>query len=223
MNKIRKPREPWSPEDDARLRDLWHSDIKMDGMADLFPGRSAGAIYDHGKKILKLGQRRVQQTFQQTFNWKQIVALLEKGPKTAMEIAETVGLSHTYTLDLLRKSHGRCLIHVYAWTSQFAKGGPARIWALGQGVNARKPRPLTRKQIVKRYRVRMMKDCPEQIDIWRNRQKIREREKRGLLTRPDAATVWLKVPPKHDAEPVRPEHYRDTRAAPQAGMVGWTR
>lgn len=187
---MRRPRTTWTPEENKLLTEIWHSDKKLESYSEQFRGRTGASLYDHGTKILMLGPRRAPADLEHSLSWQRIRALLHRRPMTARQISEAVGVGLTQVLDMLRIRHGK-LVYVHDWSSQFTKGGPSQIWALGQEKDAKKPRPMTREQITQRYRDRLREEEPERIDAWVKRQKIREREKRGTLARRDVAASWI--------------------------------
>lgn len=187
---MRRPRTTWTPEEDRLLAEIWHSDKKLEAYSDMFRGRTSASLYDHGTKILHLGPRRAPSDLERSLSWQRIRALLHRRPMTARQISEAVGVGLTQVLDMLRVRHGK-LVYVHDWSSQFTKGGPSQIWALGQEKDAKKPQPMTRAQITQRYRERLKEECPERIVIWGKRHNIRQREKRGTLARRDPAAAWL--------------------------------
>ena len=183
-------RRRWTPEEDALLRKVWHNGVKLAALIELFPGRCPEGLYDRGTLRLKLGKRRAKQDYDAFYNWKTISAQLKRKPMTAKQIAEATGISHNQVLDLLKRRHGR-LVYVFDWTTQYARGGAAKIWALGDEPDAPAPAKIGRKASVKRYVQRLAKEEPEKLERWKKAQQIRDREKAGTLVKRDIAAAWF--------------------------------
>lgn len=203
---------PWSPEEEALLRKHWGNGEPTKTVAALFPGRSASAVLKHGYDM-ELGPRECRR---ECFSpvWEGIKRALAGGAKmTANELAAHLKVSAHAVTTQLEKHHGT-EVRVGGYASVH-KSPAVNRWVLGAGRDATKPRRKTKQEINRAYSRRKWKD-PE----WAARQTQRARllyaEKSGKLIRPDAATQWLKVVPQHHAEPLRPEHYRDTASSTPA-------
>lgn len=75
---------------------------------------------------------------------------LETGPATIHDLAPVLGLKRNQLLRLTKKLHSAGLIRITTW--ERARGAPRRVWALGCGRDAPRPEPLSRTQVVYRYR-----------------------------------------------------------------------
>lgn len=182
-------KNPWTDEERALLRAIWNTDTKVSTFGDMFPGRLADSVYSMGRKIMKLGPRRVPQNFDAFLSWKRVYAQLELGPKTARQLSICTGLDLSKILEMLRKRKGR-LVRVCEWTAP-ARGGRQQIWAIGNAPCARAPQKLTRTEISNRYREKMKRDRPEEVEAYSKKKKVREKIKQEGFARRDVAASWF--------------------------------
>jgi hypothetical protein len=68
---------------------------------------------------------------------------LMSGPATAQGIADYTGMSVLTVQRTLRVMHRRKVIHIAAWEEDVRGAWTLRVWALGEGRDARKPPPKT--------------------------------------------------------------------------------
>ena len=181
--------KPWSEEEKALLRSIWNEPIKVENFGELFPGRKPEAIYSQGRKIMKLGHRRVPQDFDRLLSWQKIQQQLELGPKTARQISMCTGMDLTKILEALRKRKGR-LVRVSDWTVP-GRGGCQQVWALGSEPDAPRPPKLTHAEVWKRYRDKMKRERPEELEAYAKKKRVREKIKAGGVAKRDPAASWF--------------------------------
>ncbi|MDE4918323.1 hypothetical protein ACUXAV_000363 [Cupriavidus metallidurans] len=180
----------WTPEEDALLRELWASDVKMDVIASHFPNRQHFTVYEHARRVLGLPQRRIPQPFDDVLSWRLISAQLQKAPATAKALADATGLKHSTVAGLLKNRHGR-LVFISGYVRHTTRCLPVRVWALGNGRDAHKPRALTATERKRRYMKKLRKKEPERIDAWAAKVRVRKQMKSGELVRRDPAAAWI--------------------------------
>lgn len=164
--------------------------MKIEQLPELFPGRTAQAIYSHGAKILKLGERRIPQDFDAFLSWKRIDEQLRLGPKTAKQLSICLGMNHDKVLNLLNNRKGR-LVRVCDYTIPF-RGGRQMIWELGSGPDVAKPPKLSHAEVARRYRNKMKADRPEEYEAYQKRRKFKEKLNAGQIpVSRDIAASWF--------------------------------
>lgn len=188
-------RKRWTPQEEEKLREVWHKNVKMDALADLFPGRTGGGLFYHGSRQLKLGKRVRTHDYSVVPTWLAIVAHLKKRPMTSVELAAATGMRARYVYELIKQRRGadggEKLVYVADWTTQCQRGGPSRLWGLGDKPDKKKPAPMARRDITKRYKKRLEREEPEKLDKWRKSYKTRLKEKAGKLAKRDIAASWF--------------------------------
>jgi AraC-like DNA-binding protein len=147
-------RKPWSPEEDERLRQEWKVLGPIKSKVDLFPGRTAPAIWKRGMVDLKLPPRGTLRASHYSWVAQAIdQAIREHGPLSIEELAKVTGASREQIQRQFREQHG-LRYHIHAWSRRAAHGKWTRIWALGPGDDAPKPEPQANIAIVLRYQQR---------------------------------------------------------------------
>lgn len=179
----------WSDEEIERIKSIWNSPVKVENFGEHFPGRLAQSVYSYGRKMLKLGPRRIPQDFDAFLSWKKIEALLATGPKTARQISTCTGMRADKILEMLRRRRGR-ICHVGEYTSP-GKGGRQMIWVLGPGEDAPRPPTISRTEISRRYREKVKRERPEDHEMWSKKRKLREKIKAPGFAKRDPAASWF--------------------------------
>lgn len=184
-----KTNNPWTAEEKALLREIWHSDTKVEMFDEFFPGRLSQSVYSMGRKIMKLGPRRIPQDFDAFLSWKRIHAQLELGPKTARQLSTCTGMDLSKILEMLRGRKQR-LVRIEDWSAP-ARGGRQQIWGLGSEPDAPQPPTLTKTEISRRYREKVKRERPEEVEAYSKRKKMREKIKTQGFARRDIAAAWF--------------------------------
>ncbi|WP_227461622.1 hypothetical protein [Cupriavidus pauculus] len=195
----------WSPEEEAILRENW-SVRYITEWEHLLPNRSTRAICQHAIDI-KLGPQFRSRQPSNTPGWRLIQRLMSDGKaRTVNQIAAELGLHPTYVGGLKKKHASE--FHIAGYGEKTGPDGvkPALL-ILGPGEDApmppKPPRSVTRKRWLESKR---------RDEDYRDRENAKARNRyhrrKGNLNRSDTAAAWLNQETKHDAEPLRPEHYR---------------
>lgn len=185
-----KQRLRWTDEENALLRELWKSSMKIDVLAGHFPGRKHFTVYEHARRVLNLPARRIPQPFDDLLTWRQISEHLAKHPATAKEISIATGILQSTVTGLLNSRRGRS-VHVSSYARQIMNGIPVRVWSLGEGKDAPKPKALTDTERKRKYMKRLRKEEPERIELWAEKNRVRKQANAGKLARRDAAASWI--------------------------------
>ena len=114
-------------------------------------------------------------------NWRtapaaqRILAKLASGwTGTRDELAAAVHCHPVTAGEHIRAMHADGAIHVTAWR-RAVRGHPAPIWTHGPGEDARQLSPLTRAQISRRYRDKLLSDVGRELGLQILRAKTRGR------------------------------------------------
>lgn len=186
-----KQRMPWSPEDDVRLTELWASTLPLKCIAEQFPYRTTVAVQKHGRYGLGLPDRNGKRGRSTSIAWCAIQRELRKVPMgDSKYLAMVTGYSRRQILLLLSEHHGAGDLHIAGWVRYAPAGAWAARFALGKGVDAQKPEPLTRKEIDRRRTLRLSKDAEYQAARCA-RARVRYAIKTGSLVRRDPLIAAL--------------------------------
>ncbi|WP_144265802.1 SANT/Myb-like DNA-binding domain-containing protein [Pandoraea sp. SD6-2] len=184
-------RMPWSPEDSARLTDLWDSALPIKCIAEHFPGRTTNAVRKHGRYGLGLPDRNGKRGRATSIAWGAIQRELRKVPMgDSKYLAMVTGYSRRQILLLLSEHHEAGDLHIAGWVRYAPAGAWAARFSLGNGVDAQKPEPLTRKEIDRRRTLRLSKDAEYQAARCA-RARVRYAIKTGSLVRRDPLIAAL--------------------------------
>lgn len=183
-------RAPWTEEENARLRELWASDLKMEVLAERFPGRKQYTVYEHARRVLLLPARHIKQPVDLMYNWQKVLKVLEKGPATVKAISIITGIRQSTITGLLNSRRGKT-VYISSYDRQKTRQFPVRVWSLGTGQEPRKPAALTAYERKKKYNARLAKEEPERLEMWANKIRVRKAAKAGKLAKPDEAAAWM--------------------------------
>lgn len=183
-------RAPWSEEENQRLRDLWASNIKMEAVAELFPGRKQYTLYEHARRVLLLPARHIKQPVDLMYNWQQVLKVLQRTPATAKDISVATGIRQSTVTGLLNTRRGKT-VYISRYDRQKTRKFPVRVWALGNEPDARKPAALTAYERKKKYNARLAKEEPERLEMWKAKLLARKHAKSGKSVKRDAAASWI--------------------------------
>ncbi|PFH29116.1 SANT/Myb-like DNA-binding domain-containing protein [Burkholderia sp. JKS000303] len=141
---------PWTPEEDAIVREIWASDQTTKALAHRLPNRSVNAIRQR-MTDLKLSRRGG--AARSHFRWLEglIVAELGKGrPLTPHQLAELTGGSLARVRELLRMGHG-VKFFIAGWSRVSDRGCLLPKWALGAEDDEAKPPRMTKRAANAKY------------------------------------------------------------------------
>jgi hypothetical protein len=205
----------WTPEEDAVLRGMWAESCSLKELMHRLPGRSYRATIAHGQ-WLGLGRRVNFKKSRYSPTWEAINAVLaDKRMRSAIELARETGASRRAVMQQLADHHGKD-VRIAGYLKSDGVGCPMALWKLGNGKDVPRLAPTPKSVIYKRQYKRLKTERPDLLAARNAQMRLRYAERTGKLIRPDPATIWLKVPPEHHAEPLRPEHYRDNPASAAA-------
>lgn len=150
----------WTDAEDEQLRQAWASEKLLKEFASEFPGRSVPSLV---ARMSALGISRRPEGFKRPVRsniWVLIEKMLRDGEHlTTREITNRLGCTYRHAWQLLdEKFHAdEPLIHIAHWKR--ARPGDAKsvwveAWAYGEGPSPRKPKPPTRTEHVRLYRIR---------------------------------------------------------------------
>ena len=182
------PRLPWSPQDDARLTEIWKDLAPLKTHLDKFPGRSERALAERGT-VLKLPDRRgVASVWRGEVTFARIKSLLKARPSTREELAARACVSLS-TVRHFTETH-RADIHVLRYRPRGENGYAAAVWTWGAGEDAPRPKAKLPKEIALAYDRRIRRD-PFYRSKHAARARIRYAMKIGRFVRRDPAAVAL--------------------------------
>lgn len=164
----------WTPEEVEKLRELCATGQSY-RVIGAHLGRTADTVF-HKAKALGLGPKPL--TTERSITWIAIKRICADGvARTVHELAALTGASR-HTIDLLlagRQKSGQA--HVKRWRT--GHGAPAPFWLPVPGKSARRPKPLTRAQMSKRFRDRLRDDDPIAYRVYMARNTARAALKTG--------------------------------------------
>ncbi|WP_454056826.1 hypothetical protein [Cupriavidus sp. Marseille-Q8015] len=196
----------WSAEELAILERNWKAGGAIRLWEDQLPGRSARSIEQQGKRMAELHGwvRGPVRVIGASVSWALMKAEMERsGPISAPELSKRTGVSLQAVYENLKVHRNE--VHKPTHEKHRYCGGYApALWALGPGPDA-----VRKKAPPRRQRLRVMeRERPDVLAAAEARTRFRKAERAGKFKRADPAAAWLNQDTQHDAEPLRPEHYR---------------
>lgn len=191
----RKIKNGWTQEELDILAANWKNGKAVRMWADLLPRRTERAITWMGHHIH--GPRGRPYESGNSMTWRSIQRVLADGSmKSALEIALMTGLDRNWISRELM-NHYPAMVHIGGYGPRKEHGYGGRLWRLGTGKDAQRPRAMTAAEIEARRWRRLKKDRPDVIAARTARQKLQRAEKAGKLIRRDPAAAWFGTTPKH--------------------------
>lgn len=182
--------QAWTPEEDAILRNAWHSTGSLKEIMHLLPDRTHRAAFFHGK-WLGLGPRVNFQKDRYSPTWAAIKNVLaDKRMRSATELAAATGASRRAVMQQLADHHG-VDVHIAGYLKSDGVGCPMALWKLGKKTDAPRPARTPKSVIYKRQYRRLKDEFPEVLAARNARMRLRYAEKTGKLIRRDPAAAWL--------------------------------
>ncbi|ALS63610.1 hypothetical protein [Pandoraea apista] len=180
----------WTPEQDARLCELWARDVPVDEIAAEL-GRTEIAVPKRARGALGLPRREIDQYRNPSIAWPAIQRELRKVPSADSKyLALVTGYSRRQMLLLLRQHHDAKELHIAKWVRYSVAGQWAPQYALGAGEDAPRPVPLTRAERWKNT-AKKLKDNPEHYLRRNQNARLRYATRTGKLVRRDPLTAAL--------------------------------
>ena len=144
----------WTPEEDAALREVWASRETLKQNAHRFGAHSMAAIRERCR-ALKLGRRPVPVRSQYSAIWEAARNYLANvGPADLFELSEALDLPYESLSTALKAAWKREPLHVHGYIKRKKNGPPGRVWALGKGRNAPRPKAIDQREFNQRDTVR---------------------------------------------------------------------
>lgn len=194
MAEIEKPRRTrapaWTPEEDALLRKVWKKPEPLKTVTHLFSDRSANALVMHGIRLglpdrrLKTPAKRTKQTI-----WPRIHEALKGRRATVEELAVLAGCSESAVRQFIKAN--RPNMHIARFKPAVEARNVTAIWVWGAGKDAERPAPLTEAEQKARYKRKLERERPDELDRQRAKARIRAAKREGRLVRRDPMVAAL--------------------------------
>lgn len=179
------PRAPkWSPEEDELLRKVWADPVPLKTALGQFSRPSVDSLVARAI-TLGLPDRRLTIPAERTkqLMWPRIKEALKSRRSTVAELAERAGCSECTVKRFIKAN--RAEMRIARFLPAFEAGNVTAIWAWGAGEDATRPAPLTEQEMKARYRKKLERERPEEIDRIRAKARIRTAGNSGRLVRRD--------------------------------------
>lgn len=188
--KSRAGQKRWAPAEILTLRREWLNGMPIRQWEHLLPGRSHQSIVAKALD-LDLGKRGCGPTAGNSMTWRTIQRLLSGGCMLSdKQLAEMSGLSRRYIAQEIRAHYPTCL-HVGDYGPKTGTGPAPRLWALGPGKDADRPKAMTGAQRARKRWRHLKATRPEYLDKRNARNRIKYTEAAGRLIRRDPAAAWI--------------------------------
>lgn len=139
----------WTPEEDARLAQLYAEGVRSVDMPPLF-GRTCSAIR---MRAGVLGVKKPSAHGEKNPLWIAIRTLCADGvPRSVRELTDATGGSYNNIEHLLRVRRDRGLAHVASYRPPAGRGAPRPLWLPIPGDDAERPEPSARAIAQRRQR-----------------------------------------------------------------------
>lgn len=181
----------YTPAEDAILRKHWNTTAPIKEWLHLLPNRTYRAIVNHAK-YLGLGPRSefVYPCYSPT--WVAMQRVMATNPNLdSIQISEMTGASRRAVMNALQAQHAAGAIHVSGYGPRPHSGYAPKLWSLGTGKDAPRPKPLTANQRAKRAHRRLKLDRPDLLAKKSARAKLLYAQRNGKLIRRDPAAAWI--------------------------------
>jgi hypothetical protein len=186
----RRPYAKWTPEMKATLIAVWARPEALKRSLHLFEGCTVDSL-KHKAHSMGLPPRSSGPANRGGANEVLILKLLELRPMDITEVAAKLGIWERPARFRLNALHAAGKIHIDRY-ERFSPHGPAaRIWALGPGVDAPRPKPIpNNKRQCDRVK-RMRREDPSAYERLLARKRLMEGIRSGRLVKRDPAAAAL--------------------------------
>ncbi|WP_428852752.1 hypothetical protein [Imbroritus primus] len=181
----------YTPAEDRILRRQWKSPLPMKEWLHLLPGRTYRSVISRAQ-YLKLGPRKafVYPCYSPT--WDAVKRVLATNPGLdSIQISQMTGASRRAVMTALQVQHAAGEVHVPGYGPRPPSGYAPKLWALGPGKDAPRPKPMTASQKAKRSYRRLKQERPDILAKKSARAKLTYAERNGKLIRRDPAAAWI--------------------------------
>lgn len=123
--------------------------------------------------------------------WRMICHVLQSGKAlSSLEISQKIGISRQHVYAELR-SHHPSDVHVSEYGERGPTGYRPKLWKLGPGQDAPRPKPMTQAEMNRRRWKNIKKNHPELLAKRDAKKRLKYAEQKGRLIRRDEAAAWL--------------------------------
>jgi hypothetical protein len=180
----------WTDEEKAVLIDVWSRPEGLKRNLHLFSGRSIDSL-KHKARSMGLPPRSTGPANRGGPNEVLILKLLELRPMDITEVAVKLGIWERPARFRLKALHAAGKVHIDRY-ERFSPHGPAaRMWALGPGVDAPRPKPIPQAQRQRELLHRMRREDPFAYERLLARKRLMELIRSGRLVKRDPAAAAL--------------------------------
>jgi hypothetical protein len=180
----------WSEEEKAFLVEAWARPEGLKKIVLLFNGRTVDSIKDMAHK-LRLPAKSTGPANRGGPNEALVLQLLDLRPMDVNELAAKLGISNRAAGFRVNDLHAAGRIHITKWERFSPHGAPSRMWALGPGEDALRPKPIAKKILERRRINRMRKDDPAAYEAVLARKRTKQQIRNGMLVKRDSAVAAL--------------------------------
>lgn len=180
----------WTEEEKADLIKVWARPEGLKRYVHLFNGRSIDSL-KHKARSMGMPPRSTGPANRGGPNEVLILKLLELRPMDITEVAVKLGIWERPARFRLNALHAAGKIHIARY-ERFSDHGPAaRMWALGPGVDASRPKPIPHTQRQRARVARMRREDPFAYERLLERKRLMESIRSGRLVKRDPAAAAL--------------------------------
>lgn len=177
--------------EDRILRRQWKTALPMKEWLHLLPGRSYRSVVSRAQ-YLKLGPRKAFVYPRYSPTWEAMQRVMATSPNLdSIRISELTGASRRAVMAALQVQHAAGAIHVSGYGPRPQSGYAPKLWSLGPGQDAPRPKPLTKSQKAKRAHRRLKLERPDVLAKKSARAKLLYAQRTGKLIRRDPAAAWI--------------------------------
>ncbi|MBZ5793895.1 transcriptional regulator [Burkholderia contaminans] len=176
----------WSEREEADLARVWRANGPMKQYLDLFNGRSIEAVLTHGLQI-GLGDRPNKNAQVAHPNASAILRVLAQGPMESVELSAKTNISRRTVMKHLKALHAAGSVHIARWERFCASGYPCRVYALGAGIDAKRPAVRTPGQKWRDRMTDLKKNRPDEYMRVMARRRANALRRTGTVKRDPAA------------------------------------
>lgn len=170
----------------AVLVDVWSRPEGLKANLHLFEGRSIDSVKGQAHKM-GLPPRSTGPSNRGGVNEVLTLKLLELRPMDITELSVKLAISERAARFRVNDLHAAGRIHITRWERFSPHGAPSRMWALGPGEDAPRPKPVPRTTLQREWLKRMRKEDPDKYERRLARKRLAQRIRMGTLVKRDPA------------------------------------
>jgi hypothetical protein len=180
----------WSEQEKIDLVDVWSRPEGLKKNLHLFNGRSIDSILGKAH-AMGLPAKSAGPANRGGPNEVLILKLLELRPMDIAELAVKLGICERPARFRVNALYAAGKIHITRWERFSPHGKPSRMWALGAGEDAPRPRPIPHKVLERKRIERMRKEDPAAHEAILARKRLMQSLRTGTLVKRDPAAAAL--------------------------------